>query len=279
VDGAGQSPDDQSIIYAVLNKWPVTLDNAIPSKEELANFGVQTSNTKIVQDRLRYLQKQQKAALVATTLRSVPSHRQAKMALKRAGYSSGVLMQNAVLQQYNLLPQRQTSDRQQLDYLESHSEDQNWPSIMAIDVPDMGKGVIATTCIPKGNMVCDYHGELITHKQFQHRIESGEGNNYQYTFTFNLKKWCIDSGPERCKCHNRKLMGRLINHCPGTPEGDHRRNVKPKAVFFKGKPAIIFIARREIYPMEQLFYDYGVRTNQFGEASDQTWLDRVPTCQ
>ena len=64
----------------------------------------------------------------------------------------------------------------------------------------------------------------------------------------------FDATLERCACHPKwRTFGRLLNHRQSShPEC----NVRAKRVTLKDKPVILFIAKRQIEPLEELCFDY-----------------------
>lgn len=59
-------------------------------------------------------------------------------------------------------------------------------------------------------------------------------------------------------------LGRLVNHSRQSP------NLQTKVVFFREKPRLILVARRDIEIGEELLYDYGDRSKESLEA--HPWL-------
>jgi uncharacterized protein len=103
-----------------------------------------------------------------------------------------------------------------------------------------GKGVFAVAPIPKGDIVIEYKGDVITWKQAQKR-HPHDPNDPNHTFFFHIDdKNVIDGG-------TNGNAARWINHaCKTNCEADEVDG----RVFIK--------ARRDIEAGQELFYDYGL---------------------
>ncbi|KAJ4924030.1 hypothetical protein JOQ06_000272 [Pogonophryne albipinna] len=129
---------------------------------------------------------------------------------------------------------------------------------------EKGKGVVATCPMDKGDVVCDYHGTLISQAEGRRREDS--------IYRFFFQELCIDAS-SRCDCHPEvDTYGRFLNHSRKRP------NLKPKRfdlTFPDGpRPVLVFFAMQNIKVGEELLWDYGVtRTSFGGEGKDLAWLD------
>lgn len=120
---------------------------------------------------------------------------------------------------------------------------------------------MATTCFEKGQILLNYHGRKISLDEGRKFLISPNPNDRRSDYVF-FGPWgfCVDGSAERCPCHpNVRTMGRLLNwakkgtlECNMTPRyfASERRNEQP----FE---AILFVASRDILPMEELRFDYG----------------------
>lgn len=121
-----------------------------------------------------------------------------------------------------------------------------------------GRGVFNLKFIKKDQFVMEYAGELIDYNQAIKREEEYSSKmepdqpicSYMYFFTHKSRKLCIDATAETSK------MGRLINHSRKKAnlltrlvESDEFKNVK-----------LLLFAKRNIFPGEELLYDYGDRS-------------------
>ncbi|KAJ4924028.1 hypothetical protein JOQ06_000270 [Pogonophryne albipinna] len=143
--------------------------------------------------------------------------------------------------------------------------EQSWRGLAVRDFGgEKGKGVVATCPMDKGDVVCDYHGTLISQAEGRRREDS--------IYRFFFQELCIDAS-SRCDCHPEvDTYGRFLNHSRKRP------NLKPKRfdlTFPDGpRPVLVFFAMQNIKVGEELLWDYGVtRTSFGGEGKDLAWLD------
>ncbi|KAJ4923783.1 hypothetical protein JOQ06_028038, partial [Pogonophryne albipinna] len=144
---------------------------------------------------------------------------------------------------------------------------QSWKGLSLKDFGQAkGKGVVATMPFSKGEVVCDYHGELISNSVGNQREQSG------YLFFF-ANRFCIDATTFPCGCHpEQDTFGRMLNHSRHNP---NIRAKKVKVTFPDGpRDALVFLARRDIRVGEELMWDYNIKRQSFrGEGKDLAWLD------
>lgn len=128
----------------------------------------------------------------------------------------------------------------------------------------------------KGDVVCDYHGTLVSESEGRKRMERIPEGQMCYLFFFRGQlgeKLCIDSQTFPCKCHPGKdTFGRRMNHSSKV------FNVKPVAFQLNladgPRDTILFLATKDIPVNCELLWDYGVRRASFqGEGMDLAWLD------
>ncbi|KAK9535941.1 hypothetical protein VZT92_005775 [Zoarces viviparus] len=139
---------------------------------------------------------------------------------------------------------------------------------------EKGLGVVATRQFARGDILCDYHGEVITAQEGNEKMELIiDEAGYMFFFNFREKHLCLDAQSEYCKCHPQlETVGRLINHSSKRP------NVKPAACLLninsKDTIVILFKALKDIKVDEELKFDYGVKRKSFrGEGLDLEWLE------
>ncbi len=108
--------------------------------------------------------------------------------------------------------------------------------------------MFAARNINKGEIICNYNGELCPYNVFSKRQKMydilGEGS-YILEFKFKEKRWGIDATKDD------NSFGRLINH-----SSKSLRNVKPVVGHKKGQPFIYFVAITNILKHKELLYDY-----------------------
>ncbi|KAK9516040.1 hypothetical protein VZT92_025299 [Zoarces viviparus] len=152
---------------------------------------------------------------------------------------------------------------------------QKWKGVAIKDFGgEKGLGVVATRQFARGDILCDYHGEVITAKKGNKKMPSiNDQAGYMFFFTFREKHLCVDAQSDYCKCHPQlETVGRLINHSSKRP------NVKPAACLLninsKDTTVILFKALGDIKVDEELKFDYGVKRKSFrGEGLDLQWLE------
>lgn len=143
------------------------------------------------------------------------------------------------------------------ELIQSISE-QKWDKCIIRQTGDqhIGKGIFAKQDIPKGEVICDYHGDLISHKEGMRRYNSypSEINHYMMFFELNGTKYCID-GNTNCSCHNfskDRIKGRLNNHSKTYP------NIRYKPQLLNNVPRVLLHAKVDIELGDELKFDYGV---------------------
>ena len=104
----------------------------------------------------------------------------------------------------------------------------------------------------EGSFVCEYVGERISTEEGEKRREILEkkGDNRCFIFDVQYKgeSLCIDA------TFDDGRLGRLINHSRRSP------NLKRKICLVDGRKRLVFYARRDIKPGEELLYDYNDRS-------------------
>ncbi|KAK3908595.1 N-lysine methyltransferase KMT5A, partial [Frankliniella fusca] len=120
--------------------------------------------------------------------------------------------------------------------------------LKVVQIPNKGRGVLATRKFFKNEFVIEYRGQLITRKEGITREKKLPRNTGCYFLYFKHKEKPIIDATEETE-----YKGRLINH--GLPP-----NIKPKVYCMPNcAPRVGFVALREINPQEELVFDYGER--------------------
>jgi hypothetical protein len=126
-------------------------------------------------------------------------------------------------------------------------------------------GARAVTHIRKNDIVCDYHGRLISketsNKIYNSVCPSDRRSDYLMTLPFNGGIYYA-AHEEFCPCHPKmRTIGRLLNFASKTGPSAHQCNLKLRFYDFlelDGAPkGCLFVASRDILPLEELRYDYG----------------------
>ena len=114
-----------------------------------------------------------------------------------------------------------------------------------------GRAVHTTKAFSTGDLVLEYHGDLITRALGDQKHEDYKANaqigSYMLWFKFKEKNYCIDATEET------KRLGRLINH------SIEAASLKPKALDVDGHLGVFFYATKQIDCDQELLWDYGER--------------------
>ena len=129
---------------------------------------------------------------------------------------------------------------------------QHWPAICDVQVKGLGRGVITTAKIDKGEILADYHREKIKGMRLNEFLDI-HSNQTEYLFQLG-QKHLIDASSEVCKEHpNNRCLARFFNH-----KSAKKANVKPVLInIAPNKDVLVFVAKTEIAPFEELCFDYG----------------------
>ncbi|KAA0720553.1 hypothetical protein E1301_Tti019683 [Triplophysa tibetana] len=102
--------------------------------------------------------------------------------------------------------------------------EQTWPGLAIKDFgPEQGQGVVASRPFLKGEIVCDYHGKVITAAEGRAMMEGiHDEDGYMFFFKAGQHDLCIDAQTFPCECHPvADTIGRRIIHSSKRP------NLKP----------------------------------------------------
>ena len=116
-----------------------------------------------------------------------------------------------------------------------------------------GKGIVTTDIIPKDTFVVEYVGDLITGKkakELEKEYSTTNVGSFMFFFKYEERSFCIDA------TENSQRLGRLINHSIANA------NIKPKVIFHKNSPRIVFFSTRIIGKGEELSYPYGDQSKE-----------------
>ncbi|XP_041649898.1 uncharacterized protein LOC121513935 [Cheilinus undulatus] len=143
---------------------------------------------------------------------------------------------------------------------------QKWKGLSFRDFGgDKGQGVIADRRFLKGEIVCDYHGKVITGAEGREKMEGTNGRaSHLFFFQDGQRDLCMDARADRCDCHpDKKTLGRKINHSSKKPNLKHVHVVMRIAE--EDRHVILFKAMEDIDIGTELKCDYGVNR---GECRD-----------
>ncbi len=145
--------------------------------------------------------------------------------------------------------------------------DQDWDDIAMVTVDGMGRGVIALKHFKKGDVILDYHGSEVPFEEYRdvHEYCEEKPDSRMPEYCIEIvrgKRRLIDATLEPCPCHpGRSCFGRLCNHANENSPYCNIRMVEVKADKLYGLKEhwrrVVFVAKRDIEPLEQLMFDYG----------------------
>ncbi|XP_026157011.1 uncharacterized protein LOC113127041 isoform X2 [Mastacembelus armatus] len=240
--------------------FPVTLNGGPPSKEQCIQAGF--TQYRPYYHRWRDLQLQQRTQYILrqSVSRTSAAPEAARVRRTLAKETTWTTNRPSVTDVVNAWIPERNKIEEDADLI-SAITDQKWKGLAVKDFgTEKGKGVIALMPFTKGDVICDYHGVLMSEAEGKQRQQSG------YLFFFKGeggRGMCIDATAFPCLCHpDKNTYGRRLNHSRKKP------NVKPQkyTMNFPDGPrdAILFVALRNIKVGEELMWDYGVTRASFG---------------
>ncbi|XP_060554702.1 uncharacterized protein LOC132715677 isoform X3 [Ruditapes philippinarum] len=128
----------------------------------------------------------------------------------------------------------------------------------------IGKGVFSLTKIRAGSFLFEYGGELITDREGLRRekLYPLSLGSFLFFFNFGKKKLCIDGTFS-------EQIGRFAND--GICE---EKNAMAKTVLLSNEPRLALFATRNIFPGEEIRFDYGINDLPWRKKSQQTVKQR-----
>ncbi|KAL0150373.1 hypothetical protein M9458_054190 [Cirrhinus mrigala] len=255
--------------------FPVTLDGNPPTKAQVTEAGFEDRSYYYYWRRLQYKLRVQYIVEQSTdrTGRKPPAARVQRAIAKETAWTTNVPTVDSVLLAW--VPCQEPSLDTNDPLLIASVIHQKWKGLAVKHFEGKGKGVIATMIFKKNQVVCDYHGEVVSKQEGEQRLETLTGEP-SYLFFFKGKggePLCIDAQKFPCECHpDKETFGRRLNH------SRRKNNVRPQRVSLNcpdgPRECVLFIALRHIAINEELLWDYGIRRASFGgEGRDLTWLD------
>ncbi len=148
---------------------------------------------------------------------------------------------------------------------------QRWKGLILREIPERGHAVFTKRCFQQGEVVCDYHGRLVSQKEGLVVYASSPDIKPGHFFIFKNKRneaMCIDAHEETCECHPLTVIyGCRINH------SSKIANIRPRLYDHNNRDVILFIALRDISVNEELLYDYGDKRKEFaGKGLELDWM-------
>jgi len=131
-------------------------------------------------------------------------------------------------------------------------------------LPDKGRSVFAVREFKRGDLICEYAGELVDYSLGKKReleySQNPELGCYSYFFQYKSRRYCVDATKETSR------LGRLLNH------SKTQNNVCTRVFPVKDIPRLILVASRDIEAGEELLYDYGERNK--AAIDSHPWLQQ-----
>ena len=119
-------------------------------------------------------------------------------------------------------------------------------------------GLVSLQKFAKDDLICDYHGKIVYKNAADYEAEVGaDAMTYVMEVKQGTNKHLIDASAEICPEHpTNYCLPRLANHVMQRTKS-FSTNLKSIEVPLYDSPSIVvFRARRNIEPFEQLRYDY-----------------------
>ncbi|XP_041823440.1 uncharacterized protein LOC121628474 [Melanotaenia boesemani] len=261
----------QAAFDQLLQSHPVTLDGKLPSKA--VRYQLSPRHHRRLYERWA---AQQRELRIQHAVSHFPKRQPTKPRL--ASWIKKQAWKNAPTTSSILAawrPSHSMEDLTDSEHIRHLVKTQNWRGLHITQTEGKGMGVTVTRTFHLGEVICDYHGKLISGKEGQevHKATDPDHTGYMFFYKRGEKQMCIDAHLPRCDCHPEKdTLGRLINH-----GSTAQANVKPRLVSMDidgvERDVILFIALKTICVGEEVLFHYGVEKSSFGgEGLDLEWL-------
>ncbi|XP_072563170.1 uncharacterized protein [Paramormyrops kingsleyae] len=242
---SNQQMDVQAAFDQLLRTHPVTLDGDIPDKTARS----QTSGRfqRQLYDRWLKAQMRMRVRHVLSHFgRRQPTESRVDAWIRNQGWKSNVPSAASVLKDWR--PVGSVDTAMDSSHIQELIHNQKWKGLVVMDIAGKGKGVCATRQLQAGEVVCDYHGPVVTATEGQRIHSSTKEEESGYMFFFR------NSHKSECACHpGIQPFGRLINH-------SHKKaNLRPRlySPAVGGQDVILLLALNRINVGEELLFDYG----------------------
>uniref|UniRef100_A0A3B1IDY1 Si:dkeyp-87d1.1 n=1 Tax=Astyanax mexicanus TaxID=7994 RepID=A0A3B1IDY1_ASTMX len=264
---SAEKMDEQQAYDLLLQSYPVTLDSAPPKRSE--RVSVAKEHDRHCYDRWRGDQKQLRVQHVLHFGRRQPSESRVRSWIEKQGWTANVPDAALVVKAWK--PSGRVDTAMESHSMQKYIKKQKWKGLVAVPEEGKGRGVVATRAFQIGEVICDYHGKVVSRKVGIETHKSTIGMESGYMFFYkdkNDQSKCVDAHLEECECHpGKQTIGRLINH------SSKRANVRPRLYSLDDRDVILFIAQKGIKVNEEILYNYGVSKKSFaGEGLDLDWL-------
>ncbi|XP_073416500.1 uncharacterized protein [Dendrobates tinctorius] len=260
----GESSSDESegprnfLYQRLTDKCPVRINTSPPSIKLCKE--VNLKHAKFLQKKWTFMQRRLRVIHAAESFRNPPSRKQLSNYVKGQRWKTNVPTIVEVTRAWK--PPRKRKQNDFSEEIKDLVRTQKWKGLVIIEDSSKGGHTVKTThAFKKGEVVCDYHGELMGCKKGEELHRSLTGMSHIYFFEHKGQKLCINATKVPCDCHPDmpSTFGRMINHLETID------NLKPKVLDCGDgeTPTILFFAKRDLKPGTELCFNYRVRRNDF----------------
>ncbi|MBN3318784.1 KMT5A methyltransferase, partial [Atractosteus spatula] len=262
--------DDSTAFQQLIQVFPVTLDGQLPKKKK--RVSLTGSHDRHCYDRWRTEQRKMRQQNITDHYaRHLPTERQVTCYIQKMGWSANTSTASDVLEKWKPNLELPPNDNE----IKKLVKRQSWKGLHIVVDPVKGKKVVTSRRFQKGEVVCDFHGEVITKTAAEALMEQMPEGGMRYLFFFDgpVQKMCIDARGEHCTCHpDKETIGRQIHF------SKKKDNIRPvlETFIINEQPilTILFLAKRDIAEREELLFDFSVSRKSFqGEEQPLEWLD------
>ncbi|KAM9778478.1 uncharacterized protein ACBT44_000259 isoform 2-T2 [Syngnathus typhle] len=255
-------------LNAFLRVFPVTKDGQPPCKRARLQAGF--SGGKKHYDKWRALQfAKRQNHLQSHFVLKKPTKRQAERVLKKEGWTMNCPKAMDIVKNWKPSPRLmlETDPR-----ISTHVTHQDWRGLVIKKfLGGTRLGVATKEHFYKGDIVCDYHGKLITAEEGETMMkEQNIHPGLLFFFKVGGKHLCIDAHASPCECHpEMETFGRQINHSRKQPN----LKAKQRTVIVDGRKqhTVLFKAVKDIGVGEEILFDYSGGNLLQGEGRDMEY--------
>ncbi|XP_059364909.1 uncharacterized protein si:dkey-23a23.2 [Carassius carassius] len=253
---------------AFLDRFPVSMEGQPPTKKQRVDSGF--PEDRVFYDKWRATQyTQREEYLLSQFTHHKPSASEVLSLIAQEGWKANCPKPEEI---ERLWKPASTDTIETDEVIIKCVSEQAWTGLAFKDFgAEEGLGVVATRPFSKGDIVCDYHGKVISAAEGMAMME-GHRDEARYLFFFKAgqRDMCIDANMG-CNCHpNTDTVGRRIKCCSKRP------NLEPLHCVMKvdgeDQDVILFKALQDISIDTQLKFYTGVIRKSF-LGLDLDWLD------
>ncbi|XP_034025435.1 N-lysine methyltransferase KMT5A [Thalassophryne amazonica] len=285
-DSSGESGDDaactsvkshniqmdfQVVWDKFLVEFPVTLDGTVPTR--ISRCAVSQEHQRKIYERwLKTQMKMRVEHVISHFNRRLPSTSRVAAWIARQGWRSNIPVADTVLKAWK--PSGSMEDMPTSKHIRRLISNQKWKGLALKDIEGKGKGVVAARRFVAGEVVCDYHGQVVTGAEGEeiHKNTNEEDTAFMFFYTKDGQRMCFDAHASTCTCHpDQQPFGRMISH------SRKKANVRPRLYTLdldgNERDVLLFLAVRDIKDGEEILFDYGVKRNSFcGVGLQLDWI-------